>query len=142
MCVYINNILQLIINTFCSLQKTSSVAGLFYGEIQKFGILSNICRHTPDNPYNEEKIGKVENLIKLYLFTTATIFLEESLKKVAIMKLSKMMTTTIMYLVQYLSFIYDMHREHIQHTIPQLNIYSPLNSNCQTILPAYLAEIY
>jgi hypothetical protein len=45
-CVYITNILQLIINAFCSLQKTNSVAGLIYGEIQKSGILSNICRHT------------------------------------------------------------------------------------------------
>ena len=45
-CIYITNILQLIINIFCRLQKTGSVAGLIYGEIQKFGILSNICRHT------------------------------------------------------------------------------------------------
>jgi len=43
--VYITNILQLIINTFCSLWKTNSVAGLVYGEIQKSGILSIICRH-------------------------------------------------------------------------------------------------
>jgi len=32
-CVYKTNILQLIIDTFSSLQKTNSVAGLFYGEI-------------------------------------------------------------------------------------------------------------
>jgi len=28
----------------------------------------------------------------------------------------------MVYLVQYLSIIYDMDREHIEHTIPQLDI--------------------
>jgi len=68
--VYITNILQLIINTFCSLWKANSFAGLVYGEIQKFGILSNICRHN----YNEEETGKFEFLSQLYLFTIATEF--------------------------------------------------------------------
>lgn len=46
------------------------------------------------------------------------------------MKPSKTTVMTMVYLVQYLSDIYDMRREHIEHTIPQLDIYWLLNSNC------------
>jgi len=39
------------------------------------------------------------------------------LNKAAVKNLSKTTVMTMVYLVQYLSIIYDMHREH-EHTIP------------------------
>ena len=129
MCVYITNILQLIINTFCSLWKTNSVAGLIYSEIQKSGILSNICRHTwwPLQWRRNCQSWVLKSVILIYY---SNWILGRIFKQSSSIESSKTTVMTMVYLVQYLSIIYDMYREHTEHTIPQLDTHWLLNSNC------------